>query len=286
MSSKKVTDVADQVIEQLQKALGVPTPQRNRSVKGMPGWSQDSSTGHMHHSTLGTISTFKAPEGGFNVRHEGKSVGTFPDINSAGAGVRNHMNALNAGAPRLAPSPKAMGKAEAGAAPKVISTTKLIKPEHVKDGPGGSIAVSRPDPSAKISMNAQHKVKMQKSWASHAPVPEVDQEYLKKAELQTGEEAAAQRLGEMMQGRGLFGPPPPKQPTDQEMFGHLVSSDEELQKKESEWGNTMNNWFAEANKPISKRFASEQEEIAYWDSLKIADRDDGQSGFQPDIIVR
>ena len=37
--------------------------------------------------------------------------------------------------------------------------------------------------------------------------------------------------------------------------------------------------MVEAAKPISKRFASEEEEIAYWNNIKVADRDDGSSGY-------
>jgi len=89
-------------------------------------------------------------------------------------------------------------------------------------------------------------------------------------ELQKGEENTAQRLAEIMMGRGMLNQPP-AQPTDEQMFGHLVTKPEDLAKKEAEWGGAINNWLAEATKPISSRFASEEEEMAYWKSIKIQD---------------
>jgi hypothetical protein len=38
-------------------------------------------------------------------------------------------------------------------------------------------------------------------------------------------------------------------------------------------------WLKEAQKPISQNFRSEEEEIAYWNSIKVSDRDDGKSGY-------
>jgi hypothetical protein len=72
---------------------------------------------------------------------------------------------------------------------------------------------------------------------------------------------------------------PPPQPTDEQMFGHLVVTDEMAKTREKEWGGVINNWLTEATKPISQRFASQAEELAYWNNIKIADRDDGSSGY-------
>ena len=44
----------------------------------------------------------------------------------------------------------------------------------------------------------------------------------------------------------------PKQPTDEQLFGHLVVTEEELEKRQKKWENTILNWFKEVNEPIEK----------------------------------
>lgn len=133
---------------------------------------------------------------------------------------------------------------------------------------------------------------LKKSWGQHLPFPSAEEEIMKlaKMETQTGDEAAANQLANLMSGKSMLGPnvhpavkammaPPPPQPTDEEMFGHLVVSEEMAKNAETQWSGTLNNFFTEATKPLSSRFASEEEEIAYWSSIKVADRDDGTSGY-------
>ena len=67
-------------------------------------------------------------------------------------------------------------------------------------------------------------------------------------------------------------PQPPPQPTDRQMFGHLAVTEEQVKKSEQEWGGAINNWLAEATKPISSRFASEEEEAQYWSNLKVSEK--------------
>lgn len=43
------------------------------------------------------------------------------------------------------------------------------------------------------------------------------------------------------------------QPTDEQLFGHLVVSEEEMKKRESDWENVINNWHREAAKPVEKQ---------------------------------
>lgn len=97
---------------------------------------------------------------------------------------------------------------------------------------------------------------------------------VKKSEEDTG----ADKLALTIHNK-LFGDKTLKQPTDQEMFGHLVANEQELAKQDTQWNNSINNWLVEATKPISQKFASEEEEAAYWNSIKISDRDDGKSGY-------
>jgi len=44
----------------------------------------------------------------------------------------------------------------------------------------------------------------------------------------------------------------PKQPTDEEMFGHLVVPEEQLEKAEKEWGNKLQGFYDAATTPINK----------------------------------
>jgi hypothetical protein len=53
--------------------------------------------------------------------------------------------------------------------------------------------------------------------------------------------------------RSAHSTPGTRQPTDEELFGHLVVSEDELEKKKQEWGDTLNGWYQEANKPIQKQ---------------------------------
>jgi hypothetical protein len=92
------------------------------------------------------------------------------------------------------------------------------------------------------------------------------------------ESVQAQSLAKMLQDRGILGtrPPPPRQPTDQELFGHLVPSEAAVEAAERDWGGRINNWMAEATKPLNSRFKSPEEEQAYWDNISVNDR--GGSG--------
>lgn len=132
---------------------------------------------------------------------------------------------------------------------------------------------------------------LKKAWGQHLPFPSAEEEIMKLAGVvqKSGEEASAQQLANLLAGKKMLGDIPmgmrhmfndPKpQPTDQEMFGHLEVTEEMAKKAESEWSGTLNNFFAEATKPLSQRFKSEEEELAYWSSIKVADKDDDKSGY-------
>lgn len=122
---------------------------------------------------------------------------------------------------------------------------------------------------------------LKKSWADHLPFPSAEEEIMRlaKNEPVDGETAAANQLLKLMAGKSMLGVQPPPQPTDEEMFGGGVVTEEMAKAAEHKWGNTFNNWLSEAQKPISQRFASEEEELAYWSKIKVSDRDDGQSGY-------
>ena len=153
---------------------------------------------------------------------------------------------------------------------------KVFTPEEI-----AAMAPRNPDGSLK------------KSWGQHLPFPNAEEEIMRLAKnhpLEDGETAAANQLAALMSGKSMLGkntPPaikamfaaPPAQPTDQQMFGHLVVTEEMAKAKEEEWNKGAFGWLAEAAKPITKQFASEAEELAYWNSIKVSDRDDGKSGY-------
>lgn len=103
------------------------------------------------------------------------------------------------------------------------------------------------------------------------------------------EQQHAQRLANQLQKGGVLGGrPPPGQPTNQEMAAAAknmwaqqngFSSQDDMNKAESEWGQGINNWLAEATKPISQRFKNEQEEREYWDRIKVSDGGRGNDGY-------
>lgn len=82
---------------------------------------------------------------------------------------------------------------------------------------------------------------------SEEPVNDVGQsnkggEKITKSQLQ----ADADFIRKGFQQKGI------RQPTDQEMFGHLVPSEEQVQKAEQDWHN-VNKGFEELKKPIDNK---------------------------------
>ncbi len=149
-----------------------------------------------------------------------------------------------------------------------------------KEPSGAAGPVKRYSPEQIAAINEANKLKKNaenQPWASHS-VPNADAELAKIQKsnpVSKAEDLMSNQLANMMAGKAMLGTPPPRQPTDQEMFGHLVPSEEAIQKAESAWGNKMN-WLEEATKPICSRFSSPEEEQAYWDSIKVngSSRDD------------
>lgn len=47
-----------------------------------------------------------------------------------------------------------------------------------------------------------------------------------------------------------------RQPTDQELFGHLVPSESQVKAAEDQWSNGLNKFFNEVRKPIEKQSAT------------------------------
>jgi len=77
---------------------------------------------------------------------------------------------------------------------------------------------------------------------------------------------------------------PSLQPSNKEFEQAALNSGMAVTQKQADalnknWGGAIQDFFSEASKPISSRFANEKEEEVYWASIKIADRDNGSSGY-------
>lgn len=318
---KKTNDLADQVIEKLSKATGSAIPQmqsQRRPVNGLAGWSQDTDTGALHHSTHGIISTRKGPNG-LDIKHDGKVIGSFGDFNAAGAGIRNYINTLGSkdtGMTNIPSNPMAKEElAMSNYGPKGKSQYTAVDNikrkanntgDSVGEGPNTNVKSYSTKPGQLSNKQANNldfknaKAKsgkgkifsreeiiakypnipvVKKSWGQHLPFPSGQPENLPPAAVPNSEVVMANQLRDLLLNKAIIGNTPPPQPTDEEMFGHLVTTPETLAKKEADWSNGMNDFFAEASKPISSRFTSEEEELAYWASIKVADRDNGGSGY-------
>jgi hypothetical protein len=282
------------------------------------GWSQDGGTGAFHHSTHGIIQTSPHPEGGFQIKHGGRAIGRVPNMQEAGAKILGYVKTLGAGDTGMhSINPMTMAsKSEAdveksGYGPKgagqytpadnvrrksnnvggerfgnqsVKSYTGRATVQKEPKGPAGPVRQYTPAQIAAINeANKLKKNAEENPWVSHGSVPNADQEVnnLKKNNpVDVAENLMANQLANVMLGRSMLGTPPPKQPTDQEMFGHLAVTEEMEKSAQKQWeGNAFNSFLQEATKPISSRFASEEEELAYWNSIKVSDNPGGESGY-------
>ena len=162
---------------------------------------------------------------------------------------------------------------------------KLKRPQPVKSLKDGTI-------SSSVVEEIKARANMKKSWGQHLPFPSAEEEIMKLAKVAPvdGETAAANQLASLMAGKQMLGEQvhpairaqfaaPPAQPTDEQLFGHLVVTEEMEKANEKQWQGAAFNWLAEAAKPISQKFSSEEEELAYWASIKVSDRDDGKPGY-------
>jgi hypothetical protein len=124
-----------------------------------------------------------------------------------------------------------------------------------------------------------------KAWADHLPFPNAEEEMARIAaaqKIQNGDDAMANQLANMMHSKAMLGGH--RQPTSEDMImaGEqmgLGSKEQVAKSQDQQWSGAINNWLAEATKPISNRFASEEEETAYWNSIRVSDSDSGESGY-------
>jgi hypothetical protein len=124
-------------------------------------------------------------------------------------------------------------------------------------------------------------------WDQHNAIPNADQQvelYKRVNPAIPGEDAMAMQLAGMMNSKAMMRPDH-RQPSSEEMImaGQamgLVPTEEMQKAQEQQWGGAINNWLVEASKPISSRFQSEEEELAYWSSIKVnGGKTGGDFGF-------
>jgi len=186
----------------------------------------------------------------------------------AGAGPNVNAKAYSTKPGQL--SAKAQASAEAAKTKKLSGPVKQYTPAQI-----AAINEAR-----KLKKNAEES-----RWDQHAQIPNADEEVnnLQKTNPPVvAEDLMANQLANLMQGKAMLNQPP-KQPSSEEMLmaGQAMGLGvtEEMQKAEEvQWGGAINNWLLEAQKPISSRFNSPEEEDAYWASIKVADRG-GNDGY-------
>ncbi len=125
---------------------------------------------------------------------------------------------------------------------------------------------------------------LKKTWSNHPDFPNGDEMVQRyDVDYESGDDASARQLANMMNSKAMLRPDHRSPSTeDMIMAGQrmgLGESREVMKSQDENWGNSINNWMNEAVKPISNRFASEEEEMAYWNSIKVSDAPDGKPGF-------
>lgn len=159
-------------------------------------------------------------------------------------------------------------------APKPVNPLKVVKSEtEIKK-------------SAALDV-ADNLIKSLKGISSGTPVakpqvPKVQVQIKKPDPMEKSDEEKSmdlltKKFGAMMPKQNL-------QPTQAEFEAEMVRqgmavTQEQAQELQKGYDGAINNWFAEAMKPISQRFKSEEEEQAYWDSLKINGAPDQGPGY-------
>lgn len=303
--NSKALDLADKLIKSLEGFSKAGEPNR-ATVHG--GWVQDKSTGQMSHKIHGTIKVNKTPEGAFNVRHHGNGMapdlGTFATPQEAGAKIKDHMNTLNGMKPaKMAPTVKSeeddkeLDKSNYG--PKGMDQYNTVDNINRKANNVGDVAGEGPNTNVKaysskpgqLSAKAQAALEAARMKDKNKQQPvkvyskeEIEdmnqQRALKKNAPEWSDDELANKLSSIIP----FGQKANLQPTNDEFAQGMLNSGiavtpSQVEQMNKGWGDGISDFFTEASKPISSRFASEEEELAFWDSIKIAVRDNSGSGY-------
>lgn len=158
--------------------------------------------------------------------------------------------------------------------------TKKADDDHIENDPKCACTKCSSDRKANLNKSLHDKLKGNKAWGQHHSFPSAHQPGSNRP-AETGEQVMANQLADMMMkknmmkpiaGVPLLGSVVPPQPTNEQLFGHLVPNEEMIKSAERQYANGMNDFFAEAMKPLSSRFKSEEEELAYWSSLRVNEK--------------
>lgn len=161
-----------------------------------------------------------------------------------------------------------------------VNTKQYTSAKFSSQTPQTDPKLKRPQPVKQFTpeqIEAENKKRgLKKGWGQHLPFPSAEDEIMKLAKetVQVGEDHAANALAQMMHSKALLSNF--KQPSSQEFeaAGEAMGmgvSEEMVKKSDQQWNGALNNWLAEATKPISQRFNSEEEELAYWSKIKVSD---------------
>lgn len=300
----KAEELADTLIKSLQELTKDEMNQIKRTpVNGHEGWSQDPTTGALHNKIHGVVSTFKTP-GGFNVRHNGNDLGSFPSIAEAGAKIREHMNHL--GSMKIKVANPGMNKedmvadddgqvAKSNYGPKGAGLYNPADNIKRKMNNTGDVAGNGPNQNVKSysskpgQLSAKAQAALQQARDNNKnkqqPVKVYSKEEIAALEaqrLKKSTEWSENEMANKLSGIIPFGQMMPRQPTDAELeaaAGVQYVTAEQAEAMSKSFNNTINDFFAEACKPISSRFANEEEEAAYWNSLRVQDKPDNGPGY-------
>ena len=94
------------------------------------------------------------------------------------------------------------------------------------------------------------------------------------------EDMLAAQLYQLMSSKSML-----PQPSTEDMIraGKMMGLEASKQgdsSRDAEWNLSLSKWFEEVTKPISQRFSSEEEELKYWNSIKVSDHgSDDEYGY-------
>jgi hypothetical protein len=137
-------------------------------------------------------------------------------------------------------------------------------------GPVGSKRIITSKKTMDIGTSPAAPLNKPSDWNKHKPIPKATPKHLPTP--LRNEDTMAQQLANLLVNKSMLGQQPPKQPTDQELFGHLVPSEDQIAKAEDKWSNGMNEFFKEVTKPLpggKDGWGISKEAEEYWDSIKI-----------------
>ena len=305
--SKKIEELEKKLKslkEALNKADAANVPSNKRPVNALgAGWFQDSGTGALHHSAHGIISTSRHPEGHFEIKHGGRPVGRAASPEEAGLKIKDYvktLRSLDTGSHNVDPSTMKSEKdvEKSGYGPKGggqydVAANVERKARNIGDvaeGTGKNVNIktysTKPgqlSSKAQASLEAARAKKLSGPDKQYAPEEIAEYQRKKGQEVKKSVEWSEDEMAGKLSSVLPFNKPLKLQASDEELFGHLVVSQEQQASLEKNFQGKFTDFFAEVQKPLSelKKFASEEEEIAYWRSIGTpgANQDDGSSGY-------